>query len=169
MEKKKIVIIAVAAVLALALVITGTVILVKNLFKGTSGSYDDFTITVGDVEGKIGDTVKVPVTCYENPGFMAIIGNFTYDSTLLEYVGYKEGDVLSDYDFNDKGDELAFLSLEDGDVDNNGVLFYLEFKIVAEKATETDLKLTIENEGICNIDEEIIPVEIVNGSVKISK
>ena len=170
MEKKKIIIIAIASVLALALLITGSVFLVKNFFKGGSSSgKGDFVISVGQVEGKIGDTVKVPVSCEGNPGVMAVMGSVSYDTSMLTYKGYEEGKNFSDYMFNEKSGTVSFNIVENEDIDKDGVIFNLEFEITAEKSGKTDLTVSILEGGICNFNEEILTPELKNGSVNISK
>lgn len=176
MEKKKLILIIVASVLALAVVITGAVLLAKSFFKGSSDSGSEgsatkssITVSVGTAEGEVGSTVKIPVSCSDNPGFMAIVGDIVYDNAKLKYVGYEKGDFLTDYSFNDKGGVLTFLSVEDGDVKDNGVLFNLKFEIIAEDSGKTDVKVVIEEDEICNMNEELIPVVCKNGSVTISK
>ncbi|MBR7132577.1 MAG: hypothetical protein IKD04_03510 [Clostridia bacterium] len=162
---KKVVIIVAAVVLAVALVITGTVLILESSFGGSASG--DPTITVGTVSGSKGDTVKVPVEISSNPGIMAFLLEFNYDKEALEYTGYKEGDFLTGYDVNATEGTVKFLNLEDNDVAKNGVLIYLEFKILDGAAAKNDIKLVIGENSICNYNEEVIEVTAKDGSVKV--
>lgn len=161
--KKKIVIIIVAVVLALALLITGAILLLKSLFNS------DMVITVGDTTASVGDTVKIPVKISGNKGFMAMLIDFEYDTEVLKYKSYQKGDFLTDYELSDNNGNLKFMNLESNDVDDNGVLLYLEFEVISDKASSTEIKLNIGENSICNYNEEIIEAKSENGTVKISK
>lgn len=162
---KKVVIIVAAVVLAVALVITGTVLILKSSFGGSASG--DPTITVGTVSGSKGDTVKVPVEISGNPGIMAFLLEFNYDKDALEYTGYKEGNFLTGYDVNATEGTVKFLNLEDKDVKKDGTLIYLEFKILDDSKSESEIELVIGENSICNYNEETIDVAAVNGKVKI--
>ncbi len=170
MAKKKLILIIIAAILALAVLITGSIILVKNLFKGESkSSTGDFTISVADTEAKVGDTISVAVSCKGNPGVMAVMGAVKYDSSVLTYKGYKEGSFFSDYMFNEKDGSVSFNIVENEDVDENGDMFYLEFEVSGDSSEKTNLELSIIEGGICNFDEELFTPALKNGTVKINK
>lgn len=165
--KKKIVIIVAAVVVALAVLITGTILLSKSLFKDAEGSKGgDTVITVGEVSGKAGDTVKVPVKLSGNPGIMACMLEFDYDTESLKYVDYKKGDFLKDYEIAENDGKIRFISVEDADTDENGVILYLNFEVL-EKAKTSEIKITIPENSICNYDEEVITATGVNGKVTV--
>lgn len=168
MSKKKLIII-ISIVVAVALAIAGTTILLINLFsdgsaKANSGkSNGPALITVGSVEGSKGDIVKVPVEISNNPGIGAEMFTFTYDSTAVKYIGYEKGDVLSDYEFSDNNGTLKFLGLEDGDVDKNGTMFTLKFEILDKKGS--DIEITVND--IINYDEQSIENTAKGGKIKV--
>ena len=216
MDKKKIILIIAAIVVAVALVVTGIVLALKGAFefKSSEGENSDITISdvssivgntddttsegdktnnengngsnsgnnssttkpsnsgkveinVGTVSGKKGKTVRVPVTIDSNPGFMAMLIDFEYDKDVLTYKGYTKGNVLSDYEFSDKGGKLSFLCVESQDITTTGDLFYLEFEIKSNKVKETPVKITITDQSISNWDEQFVPSKTSDGKVTI--
>lgn len=172
---KKTLIIIIASILAIALIATGVILVLKNSFLKNDGSSDissgssDTVITVGSVSGKVDKKVTVPVSIKGNPGFMAMLLEFNYDTSVLKYKGYTQGDFLTDYQFNDDNGTLRFLNLEDGDVKDNGVLVNLEFEIVSDSAEKTDIKLTVASDSIANQKEQLISATGENGTVTINK
>lgn len=124
-------------------------------------------IKVGTVSGKKGQTVRVPVTIDSNPGIMAMLLEFKYDSDVLKYTGYSEGNVLSDYEFAEKDGGLTFLAVESKDVKDNGDLFYLEFEILSDKAQDSAVEIIVGDDSISNYDEEFVKVSGTNGKVTI--
>lgn len=179
--KKKIIIIATAAVLVLALIITGTILILKSSFsdKGTDTSsvsslsdepVGEAVITVGSVSGSVGEKIKVPVEISGNPGFMAAFLKFEYDTSSLKYVTYHKGDFLTDYevyeDSKAKG-KISFINTENGDVSDNGVMLYLEFEIL-EGAKSSDVKIVTDSDTmLCNYDEQIISIKGTDGTVTV--
>lgn len=124
-------------------------------------------INVGTVSGKKGKTVRVPVTIDANPGIMAMLIDFEYDTEVLAYKGYSEGNVLSDYEFSDKNGKLSFLCVESKDVKETGDLFYIEFEIKSDKVKETPVKIKITDQSISNWNEEFVLAKTTDGKVKI--
>ena len=175
---KKTLIIIISIAVAVALAITGVVVWVtKSLIgsdgnKGTNsgnngGSKGEMTISVDNVTASSGKTVKVPVRMSGNKGFMAVMLQCEYDKEVLEYVTYDKGDFLTDYEVNASNGVVKFLSLEDGDVDDDGVMVYLEFKVKGKSGASSDIKLVMDEGSICNYDEEILEVKTVNGKVTV--
>lgn len=187
--KKKIIIIVIAAVLALALIATGAVLLLKGSFKNPFGSNSSeltsvsdesdtnsdnsspfvnvgTSITVGSVEAAVGEKIKVPVTINDNPGIMAMLLSFKYDTASLKYVGYEKGNILSDYEFSENKDTIKFVSCEDKDISKNGELFYLEFEVL-KGAKTSDILLSIGQYDVCNYSETLVYVMPNSGKVTI--
>lgn len=126
----------------------------------------DTVISVGSVSGKVGKKVTVPVSIKANPGFMAMLLEFNYDSSVVKYKGYTPGDFLTDYQFNDQKGSLKFLTLQDSDVNKNGVLVNLEFEILKE-APKTDIIIKVAEDSIANQKEQLIIAKGVNGTITI--
>lgn len=56
----------------------------------------NFTIAVESVEAQVGDTIEVKFNISDNPGFVAFVFNFSFDSNALEYVDLEVGDDAAD-------------------------------------------------------------------------
>lgn len=165
MNKKTIIIIASVA-LAVILAIVGSVFLFNSLFSGEKSGDNVAKITVEEVTGEKDKTVLVDVKMNSNPGFMASLMDISYDTAVMEYIGYDKGDVIEDYQFeeNEKG-LLKFLNLENEDVSKTGTLFTLKFKIKGDSGAKSDVKIDITD--IINYNEEDIAYKVTNGSVTV--
>jgi len=165
MNKKKLIIIIVASVLAVALLATGGYFLIKNGFSaGTSGKA---VISVESVSAKVGDTVKIPVKISGNKGFMGFLLEFQYDNEALKYDGYDKGDVITDYEFSDNDGTLSFVCIENDDVKKNGTLVYLKFKVLDTKKNSAEIKVNVNKESFANSNEEYVVFNGKNGTVTI--
>ena len=193
MNKKKLIIIVVAAILAIAVITVGVIDFVSDSFNiidfkkqkdktdtSTPSSNSELVssenipaeadgnpiFTVESVEAKVGEKVKVPVTLKDNPGIMAMELTFKYDTASLKYTGYEKGDVLSDYEFADKNDTIKFVNLENNDVKKDGTLFYLEFEVL-KGAKTSDILFAIGFDDITNYNEQLFKFTVNNGTVTI--
>ncbi len=188
MKKKIIIIVAIAVVVVAAVV--GTVFGLSSLFSGDAGSKTEVStpvsseetantestesvkefageasVKVGSAEASKDGIVKVPVTIEKNPGFVASLMTFTYDNTVIKYMGYEKGDVIKDYQFDATDNTVKFLNLENEDTDKTGTLFTLKFQVVGDSGKTSDVKLAIED--MINYDEKDIKTEIENGKVTV--
>ena len=127
------------------------------------------TISVGSAEAKVGDTVKLPVTIKGNPGIMAMLIDFKFDSECLQFVGFEKGKIFSDYETSDAEGVVRLMCVENEDVKGNGKIITLEFKVTSDKSKETEVSVALEDNSLCNYDEELIPAKGKNGKVKIKK
>ena len=134
--------------------------------KGNSESevkIDPISVTVTSAEGAKDSIVKVSVDVAKNPGFMATLMSITYDKDNLQYVGYEKADILTDYEFSNNDGELKFICAEENDVDGNGTLFNLKFKITGDK----DSEIKIASAEFVNYDEQDVPTNITNGKITV--
>lgn len=162
-NKKAIIISASAIVVAIAIVL---VIIGLN---GGLKFYSSPTIVVEDVKAKVGSTIKVPVKVYKNPGVMAYMINFEYDTTVLQYVDYEKGDFLTDYNFSTNNGTLTFVNLENSDVAKNGTMFYIKFKVLKTDKEATEITINLPEGSAGNSKEELVNFAGENGTVKIVK
>lgn len=88
------------------------------------------TITISNVWGAPGSNVDITISISNNPGIIASAFCVSYDSNSFEYIGYKEG-YLTNYNIKDHSDKgfVSFVSVENEDLDNNGDMLTLTFKI----------------------------------------
>ena len=169
-RKKHKIIIIVASILLIGIITLGAFFLADLFNDKETGTIKkaDTTITVSSVTGTKGNTVIIPIKISNNAGFMACFFNFEYDNSALEYIGYEEGDIISDYQFNDDNGTLKFVGMDDNDVLNDGVIVNLKFKILKNTTAKTAMvKLIINEDGICNYNEEFVKAKSVNGTVTI--
>ena len=113
--------------------------------------------------------VEVLIDIAGNPGIMALLIGFEFDAEQLQYAGFEKGKVFSDYEIAENDGELKLMCLENEDVKGDGELVTLKFKVVGKNNAKTDVKVVIEDNSICNYDEELIKATGENGTVKIKK
>ena len=181
MEKKKLIIIIVASVLALAVVITGSVLLAKNFFKGGSNSPETnsdagysvsgtIKIKAGSAEGSKGSIVSVPVSCEENPGINYSMGGIKYDAPKLKFAGFEKGKVFNDVNYK-SNEGLVTMDLNsedyDKDVTGNGTLCTIKFEVISNEKGDTPIEVVFNDGFSCNSKEEIVTVKGINGKVTI--
>ena len=173
-NKKKIVIIVVSIILVLALITAGAIVLYTKVFKFNNPEkikrFDEPTVYVGTAEGKLGDTVKIPVYISKNPGFMAFLFDIEYDEQSLEYVSYTAGDMLNDFNLNHIGNgKIKMMDLENSDIDKDGKLVELKFKIIKDNVSKAEIEVDISDDSFCNFDEKFLDIDDEDGFVKINK
>lgn len=167
---KKVLVIVISSILALALIITGVILLLKTSFSkkdNADSSLKNTVITVESVSGEKGEKVTVPVSIKGNSGFMSMLLEMNYDTKVLKYKGYQKGDFLTDYEFSDIDGTLRFLTLEDSDVNKNGVLVNIEFEILDTNTKKTDINFNISENQVANKKQEFVTTEYKNGIVTI--
>lgn len=88
-------------------------------------------IEIGTAEGCIGEEVKVNVTFAQNPGIAGAELILAYDADKLEFVGFENGQILSNMMTNDKynGNQLYISWVSDDNAMGDGVVLTLTFKI----------------------------------------
>ncbi len=160
--KKKILCLALSVLVIFGLTFVGCA-------KRDDNKKTNVTIAVGSAEAKVGDTVKLPVTIKGNPGIMALLIDFKFDSECLQFVGFEKGKIFSDYETSDDKGIVRLMCVENEDVKGDGKIITLEFKIIGDKATKTEVSVALEENSICNYDEELISAKGKNGTVKIKK
>lgn len=162
------IIIIAAGVAALALLAGLMAFFYTRANKGESaGKSGSATVTVVSVSSDVDKTVKVPVELTGNPGAMGFLLRFSYDSEKLEYLNYENGDVLSDCEVSGENGQLSMIGIENQDITKNGTLVYLNFKIKDGVSGSTEVSVTCDENGICNYNEESIPVQTENGKITV--
>jgi len=128
-------------------------------------------IVISKIDANPGDSVFVPFEFKENPGIMASTISITYDSSVLEYVNYKKGNILKDYLFAEHPEKniIRFVSCESTTRRKSGTLFTLEFK-VKDKAKDGLSKLDIvySSGDFCDWQLNRIMPKIVSGGVNVA-
>ena len=140
-------------------------------FSGCKGNKskkpDDIEFSVASVEATTGSIVKVPVKVTKNPGFMACELNFEYDEKVLQYVSFEKGSLFSDILDSQSGGNIKLSIIGDGDVKDEGEIVFLKFKVIGEEKKDTEVKLNLKEDSICNYDEILLSGKAENGVVTI--
>lgn len=113
------------------------------------------------------ETIKVPVKIDKNPGIWGCQLNFDYDTSIFEYVDYKNGNLFEECDVNADNGLIRSLATKT-DLENtkkNGTIITFEFKIKEDAPKGTyELKLRDDSQMV-NIEEQIISPRIDVGKI----
>ena len=127
-------------------------------------------IKFGEVEGKVGDEVTVPVTISNNPGISIFFFVVKYDVEGLTFVSADEGEILTSGTFTPVNDSVnGELSLPwftvDGDIAEDGVLMNLTFRI--NESAKGDFELTVRYlpQDIANAMSTQVDCTVMNGKI----
>ena len=182
---KKTIIIIVSVVVAVAIAAALTISLLSNVGndgdknEDTSNSDTNSTISIpkanndittfigGNVTAEKVSKVSVPIFVSSNKGFMAAFGSLKYDTSVLKFIGYKDGDLFSEYEFLESNGEIKFMIEDNGDITKDGVLYYVEFEIISTNPTTTTIEFAIADNMVANKSAQYVKFETINGSVTI--
>ncbi len=129
---------------------------------------NDITTFIGaNATANIGGKVSVPIFVSSNKGFLAVFGSLKYDTSVLKYTGYKKGNLFANYEFLESNGEIKFMLDNDKDITKDGVLYYVEFDVVAKNPTTTTIEFAIAENMVANQSVQYVKFETVNGSVTI--
>lgn len=166
MKKKQFIILL--AVLAALAICAGAVYIMILKAKNVPDKPDSTpTISVGTVSAKPGDKVQVPIEYTGNPGTMGILFEIEYDGKALEYIGSDRGNVISDCEVSGADGKLSLIAVANEDTDKDGTLVYLNFNVNENASGETEIKLNLGENAVCNYDEKVISVTARNGKITI--
>ena len=111
-----------------------------------------------------GQTVELPVTVAENPGFSYMKLTFGFDADALELIKIENGTVSTDA-FTVTEKSVSWDTGEDAKAD--GVLCTFTFR-VKPGAAAGNYTLTLKSAGCYNINEQNVDLTLQNGSVTVS-
>jgi len=128
-------------------------------------------ITIGDVEAKAGEEIKVPLSIKDNPGIVGFILDVTFDTNVLTYINATPSTALGNLTLTTPGNVNAqpLVFLWDGlDADNtNGEFVVLTFK-VADTATASEYAISASIRSVYDQDLNDVNVIIENGTVEVT-
>lgn len=178
---KKIIIGIIAGVLAAAIVVTGIVLLVKHNKNSVEPTSDNSSASVSEdvirkgvlkvssAAAKAGESITVEVSFNENPGIWAIQLMLSYDTDALEYTGYSEGDLFSEYEVNAFEDQVKAVVIPN-DLKNtykNGTVIKYDFKVKDGVAPgEYGIKIN-DGTSVCNADEVTVEPSVIGGVITV--
>ena len=162
---KKILLIIIAAVLAVALISIATVNVVnyiKNYVGDTVVSFDNQTALTGD-------TVKIPFSIIKNHGLWGGQVKINYDADVLEFVSCANGSVFDECEINGTKGSVNLLVNESGldDSKTNGIIATLNFKI-KETAKKGDSKIVFDQTTtFCDNEGEVVEIKFTDGIITV--
>lgn len=134
---------------------------------------DICTVTLGKVNGNIGDTVFVPVSISNNPGISGVTLTINYNPDALEFIEYSKGSAFTDNIIlkahpDKKYIKLALVELSK-DSYNNGDILTLQFKIKNTATAEFHEISVVHNKGnFSNKKAEYIDHKVISGGVDVA-
>ena len=162
---KKLILIIVSALLALALLTIGT-IKVMNYIKNYVG---DTTVYFENQTALSGDTVKLPLSITKNHGLWAGLLKIEYDTAGLEFASCANGAVFDECEVEaGKGTVSIIVNMSElQDVKENGLVVTLNFKVKENaKKGNYNIELNADTE-FCDVNGEPKEVVLEKGSITV--
>ena len=118
-------------------------------------------ISVSSDEVSVGETISVPITIANNQGFSYLRMSFNYDKSELAFLSAVNGEVSDSIFSNNKN--IVFWNADD-DIDENGRLVTLKFKVL-EEAVSYDIQYKCSE--CYNSNRNYIEAELSNDTVDV--
>ena len=133
---------------------------------------DEAVITVGSGKALVGETVKIPVSITNNPGF----AGFSFQISGvdgLELTGLEKGEVLKasegSFDYQLSNGKTIWTASEN--VNGDGILFYMTFQVSEScPARDYDISASLidnEEENFITEGKQVIPVSFTSGALTV--
>ena len=122
------------------------------------------SISIANISAHAGDTITIPITISDNPGFSYLKLAYSYNHEALSLVKVENGNVSTD-SFTETSSALSWDSSED--TMNNGTLCVLTFAINEEAKGEYAIELRVVN--CYNNNEENVSFTIQNGNITVTQ
>ncbi len=160
---KKLVLIIVSSVLAVALLVTGVIFLVKN----TVGC----TVSLNSQKALAGNTVEIPISLSKNVGLYYGQLVINYDSENLSLASCVGGNVFEEFEYSDVDGTVNILINQLGltNTKEDGTIATLVF-YVKESADKGEYEITFDKESaFCNVSdpEDLITPIFKNGKITV--
>lgn len=166
-KTKKLILIIVACILAVAIIVLSAVLIIKNL--------GPCMLNIESKTALAGDDVSLSVSIDKNPGLYIGVMSVKYDTSALTFVSCGNGDVFDEREINSLDGEVVILVSQSGlkDTDKDGVIVNLNFT-VKENASkgEYDIRFDFsdrEMTGFRNVKdpETYIDFEFQHGKITV--
>lgn len=126
-------------------------------------------VVFGEVMGKIGDEVTVPVTVTNNPGIATFRFRITYNTDDLTFISAEKGDVLTKGTISSTTDAenktMTFLWYSAENVTADGEIAKLKFNIKDTAKGEYALKVTYLAEDLLNENRTPVGYTVKDGKI----
>lgn len=151
-------------------------ILIPTVYSAFAGTEAEPQITVSQVEGKAGETVKVEIALSNNPGIVSMTLQVKYDAEMLTMTKFTDAGILGAQSHKpERTSPHTLVWVNDTATENfvaNGTILTYEFKInenaPANAVCPIEVSYTKGNYDIYDKDLNQIDFDIVNGSVKVA-
>ncbi len=128
---------------------------------------------VGNLTGRLGETVVVPVNVTKNTGIAGFTHTITFDETALKFVSanaegdYADGTLVVNKDKANEG-AVTILWFGNNDVKGDGIVYNLAFEIL-ETAQDgnSEIAISFDTNDNGNISGENVIFDTINGSVEV--
>ncbi len=127
----------------------------------------DSMIRIGDVTGKPGSEILVPVELSTNPGLYTMNFHVSYDSSVLKFTGIEAGTLTTGWMYSVNSGYVHWETPDDTDQTSVGVIVKLRFQIL-EDAEDCYVSVAIDNMEAFNRDEQFFSFPVVSGTVTVS-
>ncbi|MBQ8740990.1 MAG: hypothetical protein IJY79_05530 [Clostridia bacterium] len=161
MKNKKIIIIIAAVVLAVAILVTGIVLISKNL--------GDTTVYLDEKKALAGDTVQIPLSISKNHGIWGGQIIINYDSDAISFVSCSNGEVFDECEVNNNVGEVVILVTQSEleDTKESGLIANLNFKVkVSADKGDYDIIFNAET-NFCDSDENMVEPILKKGVISV--
>ncbi|MBP5288855.1 MAG: hypothetical protein J6Z79_03170 [Clostridia bacterium] len=131
------------------------------------------TLTLASVEGRVGDTVEIPLTLADNPGIVSAQIKLKFDETRLQLLSVKDGGILGrEIKHQETLTSPYTLSWENyvakENFTENGVLCTLSFRVLAGEPGQTvPVTMSVEDYGVMNLALQDLPRKLTDGGVTV--
>lgn len=130
-------------------------------------------IIVGNVVGRLGETVNVPVSITKNTGIAGFEHTVTFDTSKFRFVSavavdeFASGTVVVNDEKAADG-EVTVLWFGTGDITGDGTVYNLAFEIL-ETASDgsSEIAVSFDSNDNANVSGENVLFEAVNGSIEV--
>ena len=146
------------------------VVLLISIAVPVVGATGTAEIAFGQISGKCGEQVTVPVTIKNNPGIASFRFRIAYDATALTYVSTDKGEALTGgtlsaaYQPDDQ--ELAITWFDVKNAPENGVILNLVFEITDTASGLYPLTVRYLPADVVNASWQRVSVGVVDGWVR---
>lgn len=109
-----------------------------TLLNGYTYIKEGVSVSIPNIQGNIGDIVRVPVNIADVTGLNAADLKIGYDSELLSVKGVSKGDITSGFTLSSNNDTpgVSTISMASpSQVSGNGVLAYVDFQVLSSAKT----------------------------------
>lgn len=129
---------------------------------------DTTRIEFGEVSGKAGERVEVPVTITGNPGIAGFRFWVAYDMEALTLVSVEQGEALTGgtlkFNVDDEDATITWFALSD--VTGNGEIMSLTFDILEDATGNYPLTIAYDPEDIVNASWQQVECTVTDGNIK---